>query len=445
MVVKMKKILPIIILLLLSNLALSETNVDNYTAEEFDKAKSGGPQFVSTPKSAAKEFLRSRGWKNGQNTRENGGNFYIAIGQGSVSTTDDNQMIHDARFNAFREAIQNAKAEYVKFLSEDIITSVSASVNENTTPDTLAENAIKTAVGTDTNEFKKLRKLISVKLDSALKDEGYDTNAADEKKKELVEKVLRSREINSFFTSTAQNMLGGFVAYTVFEEANPGDRSSITVIGIWSEKLSKLAEAIHYGTIEKTPTGTPKKPVREQIPLNDPGKLLQSFGATMLVNENGNMVIIGYGHSSPLFEDRADALSTACDQSESKAKQQIVLFAKENVMYTTTLNETDKAEDFEKAGQTAYRSLQAKEYSKLIESKASMKLQSEIIDTLAIKDDRYNATDCVAIAMWSPEGVATSNAAKSSLNNTTTGTSSTSSNEGEGMESKQGTTGSKDF
>ena len=114
-------------------------------------------------------------------------------------------------------------------------------------------------------------------------------------------------------------------------------------------------------------------------------------------------------------------------------------------MYTTTLNETDKAEDFEKAGQTAYRSLQAREYNKLIESKASMKLQSEIIDTLAIKDDRYNATDCVAIAMWSSEGVATSNAAKSSLNNTTTGTSSTSSNEGEGMESKQGTTGSKDF
>ena len=50
MVVKMKKILPIIILLLLSNLALSETNVDNYTAEEFDKAKSGGPQLTEEPR-----------------------------------------------------------------------------------------------------------------------------------------------------------------------------------------------------------------------------------------------------------------------------------------------------------------------------------------------------------------------------------------------------------
>ena len=45
-------------------------------------------------------------------------------------------MIHDARFNAFREAIQNAKSEYVKFLGETIKTSVVVSVKENTMPGT---------------------------------------------------------------------------------------------------------------------------------------------------------------------------------------------------------------------------------------------------------------------------------------------------------------------
>ena len=312
------------------------------TSPELDPSSSGdGPKFVETPKSAAKDFLNSKGWKIGLNTKSNGSVFYIALGQGTVSTTDNNQMVHDARFNGYREAIQNAKAEYVKFLGENIVTSVYASVKENTTPDTIAEDAIKAAVGTDSNEFSKLRKLISTKLDNALKKEGYDANATDEKKKEIAEKVVRSREIKSFFTSTAQTMLGGFLSYTVFEESNPGDRASITVVGIWSPKLAKLAEAIHYGSIKKTPSGSPKKPIREQIPLNDAGKLLQSFGVSMLINENGKMVLIGYGHTSPLFENRADALSTACDQSENKAKQQIVLFAKENVMYTTIQNETD--------------------------------------------------------------------------------------------------------
>ena len=60
-----------------------------------------------------------------------GGNFFIAIGQGSVTASTDSQMIHDSRFNAFREAMQNAKAEYVKFLGEAIQTSVSLSIEEN--------------------------------------------------------------------------------------------------------------------------------------------------------------------------------------------------------------------------------------------------------------------------------------------------------------------------
>ena len=42
-------------------------------------------------------------------------------------------------------------------------------------------------------------------------------------------------------------MIGGFQAWTVFEEANPGDKSQFTVIGLWSPKLAKLAESIYFG------------------------------------------------------------------------------------------------------------------------------------------------------------------------------------------------------
>ena len=50
MVGKMKKIFILIILLLISNLAFSETKLDDYVSEEFDKSKSGTAQFVKTPK-----------------------------------------------------------------------------------------------------------------------------------------------------------------------------------------------------------------------------------------------------------------------------------------------------------------------------------------------------------------------------------------------------------
>ena len=59
---KLNKFLITLTLIFFSNLAFAENTIDNYTSEEFDKEKSGGPQFVSTPKSAAKKFLKSRGW-----------------------------------------------------------------------------------------------------------------------------------------------------------------------------------------------------------------------------------------------------------------------------------------------------------------------------------------------------------------------------------------------
>ena len=243
----MKKILAIIIFLLLGNSAFSETKLEDYVSEEFDKSKSGGAQFVKTPKDAAKEFIRKKGFKIGLNTKSDGSSFFLSVGQGSVSVTNDVQAIHDARFNGFRKAIQNAKAEMVKFLGESIVTSLSASVKENTMPEKIPEETIKKAVGPDSGEYEKIKKLIGLKLDRALKEEGYDPDSSNEDKKEVIEKVIRSRDIESFFTATAQQMISGFQAWSVFEESNPGDRTMITVVGIWSPKLSKLANAIKFG------------------------------------------------------------------------------------------------------------------------------------------------------------------------------------------------------
>ena len=422
---------------------------DNHTAVELDPASSGGAKFVKIPKTAAKEFLKEKGLKEGLNQRANGSHIFIAIGQGSVTATDNSQMIHDARFNAFREAIQNAKSEFVKSLGETIETSTIVSIKENTMPETIAEDAINNAVGVETDSFSKLKKLISLKLDNAMKKEGYDPEASDLEKKEIAEKVIRSKEVKSFFSSTAQSMIGGFQAWTVFEESNPGDRAQFTVIGLWSPKLAKLAESIYFGNLDKVPKGAPNKSIEEQLPLDDPNKLLQSFGAQMYLNENGNRVIVGFGHAAPLFENRGDALSTACDMANDKANQQIVMFSKENIMYSKVLNEIDKSEDFEKEGQKLYRSMQGRDYSLLIEGQAEIKnFVSESIGDFAIKDDRYGATDCVAIRMWSPEGVQASNKTKELLEKTTTGTSSTNeSSEGNttGKTTTQGTTGSDDF
>ena len=252
-----------------------------------------------------------------------------------------------------------------------------------------------------------------------------------------------SNELKSFYTATSQSMIGGFQAWTVFEEADPGDRAQFTVIGLWSPKLNALADSIYSGNLEYVPKGTPKKPIEEQLPLSDPNKLLQSFGAQMYVNENGSRVIVGFGHASPLFEGRKDSLGQACEQAGLKADQQIVMFSKENVMYSKLQNEISKHQDFERQGQKLQRSIQGKDYRNIIKGQAEIQnFISESLGEYAIKDPRYNATDCVAIRMWSPEGVMASQKTKELKTNTDSGTSTGNTT---GKTSSQGTTGSDDF
>ena len=428
----------LLLALFINNNSIAEDNPD------LNPDSSDGAKFVSIPKNAAKKFIKDKGFREGLNKRADGSHLFITIGQGTVTTTANKQAIHDARYNAFRTAMQKAKAEYVKLVQGEIIkTSIEAISLQNTMPETIAEDAINKAVGVDTGSFQKLKKLISLKLDSAMREEGYDPAASDQKKKEIAEKVVLSDELKSFYTATSQSMIGGFQAWSVFEEADPGDRAQFTVIGLWSPKLNALADSIYSGNLENLPKGKAKKTIEEQLPLDDPNKLLQSFGAQMYVNKNGNRVIVGFGHAAPQFEDRKDALATACDQAGLKADQQIVMFSKENVMYSKLQNEISKHEDFERQGQKLQRSIQGKDYRNVIKGQAEIKnFISESLGEYGIKDPRYNATDCVAIRMWSPEGVMASQKTKELITNTDSGTSTGNTT---GKKSSQGTTGSDDF
>ena len=411
----------VVLSLLIATNAYSEDNPD------LDPSSSGGSVFVKSPRSDVDKFLKSKNMKRGRNTKKDGTPYFIFVGDGEISASRDNKMIHDARHAAFAEAFIEAKTEYVKSLGLNITRELSSKTYENLMPDTMAEDAIKTAVGTDSGSFDKIKKLISVKLDSALKEEGYSPEMADAEKEAIKKKVLRSREITNFFTASAQSMVSGFQSYKIFESSNTGERGSITVVALWSPKLNQLARAIQGGSTN-VPKGAPKKPIEEQLKLDNPDSLLASFGTKMYVNENGNLVLVAYGHASPSFENDPGALSTACDIAEGRAYENIVSYANEQVMYENMRKEVDQAETFEQAGMQAYESMQGREYNNLIKSKSSMKLTGQqVIGTYPIRNPLYNSTDCVAVVQWSAEGVAAANQSKTEMNSS--GTSSSSSNQ----------------
>ncbi len=429
--------LTIFLCCLLSANSYAEENPD------LNPASSGGSSFVQSPRSDVDKFLKSKGMKRGRNVKKDGTPFFVFVGDGEISVNRDNKMIHDARSNAFNEAFIEAKTNYVESLGLEITRELSSKTYENLMPDTMAEDAIQTAVGTDAGSFDKLKKLISVKLDSALKEEGYNPEMADAEKEAIKKKVLRSREITNLFTASAQSMISGFQSYKIFEGANTNERGSITVVALWSPKLNQLAKAIQGGSTN-VPKGTPKKPIEEQLKLDNPDVLLASFGTNMYVNENGNLVLVSYGHASPSIENDPGALSTACDTAEDVAIENIVSYANEQIMYENMRKNVDKAETFMKDGMQAYESTVGREINNLITSKSSMRLKGQsLIGAYPIKNPLYKSTDCVAVVQWSAEGVAAANQSQSEMNNTSSSSSGSSNQAGQETTSSQ--TPSDDF
>ena len=429
--------LTIFLCCLLSANSYAEENPD------LNPASSGGSSFVQSPRSHVDKFLKSKGMKRGRNVKKDGTPFFVFVGDGEISVNRDNKMIHDARSNAFNEAFIEAKTNYVESLGLEIIRELSSKTYENLMPDTMAEDAIQTAVGTDAGSFDKLKKLISVKLDSALKEQGYDPSMADAEKEAIKKKVLRSREITNLFTASAQSMISGFQSYKIFEGANTNERGSITVVALWSPKLNQLAKAIQSGSTN-VPKGTPKKPIEQQLKLDNPDVLLASFGTNMYVNENGNLVLVSYGHASPSIENNPGALSTACDVAEDVAIENIVSYANEQIMYENMRRNVDKAETFMKDGMEAYESTVGRELNNLITSKSSMELEGQsLIGAYPIKNPLYKSTDCVAVVQWSAEGVAAANQSQSEMNNNSSSSSGSSNQAGQETTSSQ--TPSDDF
>ena len=63
------------------------------------------------------EFIASKGWVEGLNTRPDGSKFFIAKGSGVIQAPRDSQSYIDSRVNAFNKAMLDAKKAMVEYLS----------------------------------------------------------------------------------------------------------------------------------------------------------------------------------------------------------------------------------------------------------------------------------------------------------------------------------------
>ncbi len=362
-------------------------------------------------KNMAEDFVRkSKKWKIGLNTRteEKGGDFFVSVGTSGIAFDNSFANFGEARQDGFDIAFLESKKQFIKFMGQRISTNIvnerkQGSYAQPPQPGTSEMEDLMNEMESF-EEGKKLRTLINLKLDQALKEAGYEDPTTTEAAEEA-EKIIKTKEFSKSIEASAEHRIAGFQTYKVFEISD-GNKGNISVIGLWSNKLNLLADALSTGG--EIPLGTPKKALMDQIPSQDTDQDITrwafSYGARMTTDENGNPSIISFGHASPLFDD-TDEWVDACDQAELQAKSFIAIFANEITSYKENLNKAQNTKIFEdnaNINNLNSETKQIKNYYKKLETSGYIDTAGiEYLDSIELQHPASEqALECIAAVGW---------------------------------------------
>ena len=383
------------------------------TNEEFaiDKPSIKLHKKSGQSKNMAEDFVRkSKKWKIGLNTREEekGGDFFVSIGTSGIAFDNSFANFGDARQDAFDIAFLESKKQFIKFMGQRISTNIvnerkQGSYAQPPEPGTSEMEDLMNEMSSF-EEGKKLRTLINLKLDQALREAGYEDPTTPEAAEEA-EKIIKTKEFSKSIEASAEHRIAGFQTFKVFEISD-GNKGDISVIGLWSNKLNLLADALSTGG--DIPLGTPKKALMDQIPNQETDKDIArwafSYGARMTTDENGNPSIISFGHASPLFDD-TDEWTDACSQAILQAESFIAIFANEIASYKENLNKAQNTKIFEdnaNLNNLNSETKQIKNYYKKLETSGYIDTAGiEYLNSIEIQHPASEqALECIAAVGW---------------------------------------------
>ena len=340
--------------------------------------------------------------------RREGGDFFVSVGTSGIAFDNSFANFGDARQDAFDIAFLQSKKQFIKFMGQRISTNIvnerkQGSYAQPPEPGTSEMENLMDEMSSF-EEGKKLRTLINLKLDQALRDAGYEDPSTPEAAEEA-EKIIKTKEFSKSIEAAAEHRIAGFQTYKVFEISD-GNKGDISVIGLWSNKLNLLADALSTGG--DIPSGTPKKALMDQIPTQntdeDIARWAFSYGARMTTDENGNPSILSFGHASPLFDD-VDEWTDACDQAILQAESFIAIFANEIASYKENLNKAQNTKMFEdnaNLNNLKSETKPIKNYYKKLETSGYIETAGiEYLDSIEIQHPASEqALECIAAVGW---------------------------------------------
>ena len=357
------------------------------------------------------EYLSSKGITEGENTKKDGSAYYVAVGYGVIQAPLDSRGYADSRINAYNKAMLDAKAKMAEYLEIAIRTETEHDYAEGNVGGNEEAERDETSIGA------KLKRLVVAKIDDALRAEGLDPDAADRAARERVaKKQLNSDLYRKAISTAARAEITGMQVMCSFEGVPSGEKGQIGVVAVWSPKLQAMARSLSHGG--RLPSGVGKRPIKDQIPA-DKEVLLSTFGVQQKIDENGHLVLVGFGQAGAAT-DSPQSANAARNKVKMQAMAAIREFAGESVAVTTDAINAESVEEFENAAES-YEDVSA--YSQKVKAVAeSLKISG--IATIKNWEAKHPLTGRMvygAVCSWSPESAARAQSMKRAMDSAASG------------------------
>jgi len=279
---------------------------------------------------------------------------YYFVGTGSIQAPVTNPNFANSTQNGATKALNDAKAQFARFLSQEVISETTQSLvdalRSGTPPEAiLGEEAITQGRDyEDLSSIEKMKLLIHQQLDKLVDQQTKDGVATDNAEQEALASKIKEVASQETFeqTITAQStaeMRGVLIKYGHYTaDASRGNNSYVCVVAKWNPGYARIVDAMitkDFSILEgKRPRPSP--PIPNDRTFEGFSQLLGSFGTYYFINEAGELELWSFAQSA-VSGDNIQAKRAAIGRAETKARGQISEFL------NTSLDLKEKTKDKE--------------------------------------------------------------------------------------------------
>jgi hypothetical protein len=252
--------------------------------------EAGIGERVKDAEQKAQSLLRGLGIKNGWSESKK---LFAAVGTSAIPISPGKGYCQ-ARKDTYEIAILNCKKEIAGFMSAKISTNITYTASE-ASDDEVEEELNEKKVNAN-GIVDKVELLAHAHLDDLLRAKGIPKNTEEAKK--VIKREIMSESFQKTIKSACRAETAGMITIACFED-QVGNNGRIAVVGLISEKTRKLAGAV-LGK-NPAPVNKSKKPIDDYIYGDEfPTEvLISTHGVKTRPDENGNLVLLAFGQSSP--------------------------------------------------------------------------------------------------------------------------------------------------